>query len=89
MVGSSVLDQNDVAHGMKAAGLAARPLRHRSSWSPIEIEQAAANIEGTMATVSEVKHRLFLVVLIIAIVIAMAGWAYALGWVALTLIHYI
>jgi hypothetical protein len=50
----------------------------RSAWSKI-----------AEATVSELKHRLFLVVLIIAIVIAMAGWAYALGWVALTLIHYI
>jgi hypothetical protein len=46
-------------------------------------------LEQTLATFSELKHRLFMAVLIIAIVVAMAGWAYALGWVALKLIHYI
>jgi hypothetical protein len=34
----------------------------------------------------EMKHRLFLAVLIIAIVLAMLGWVYALGWVVLKLI---
>jgi hypothetical protein len=32
------------------------------------------------------KHRLFMAVLVIAIVAAMSGWVYALGWVALKLI---
>jgi hypothetical protein len=32
------------------------------------------------------KHRLFMAVLVIAIVVAMSGWVYALGWVALKLI---
>jgi hypothetical protein len=32
------------------------------------------------------KHRLFMAVLVIAIVLAMTGWVYALGWVALKLI---
>jgi hypothetical protein len=34
----------------------------------------------------EMKHRLFMAVLVIAIVLAMLGWVYALGWVALKLI---
>jgi hypothetical protein len=34
----------------------------------------------------EMKHRLFMVVLVIAIVLATTGWLYALGWVALKLI---
>jgi hypothetical protein len=32
------------------------------------------------------KHRLFMAVMVIAIVLAMSGWVYALGWVALNLI---
>jgi hypothetical protein len=32
------------------------------------------------------KYRLFLAVLVIAIVLAMLGWVYALGWVALKLL---
>jgi hypothetical protein len=34
----------------------------------------------------EMKHRLFLAVLVIAIVLATLGWLYTLGWVALKLI---
>jgi len=34
----------------------------------------------------EMKHRLFMAVLVIAIVLAMTGWVYALGWVVLKLI---
>jgi hypothetical protein len=34
----------------------------------------------------EMKHRIFMAVLVIAIVLAMLGWFYALGWVALKLI---
>jgi hypothetical protein len=33
-----------------------------------------------------IKHRFFMAILIIAIVLAMTGWVYALGWVALKLI---
>jgi len=32
------------------------------------------------------QHGFFMVVLVIAIVLAMTGWLYALGWVALRLI---
>jgi hypothetical protein len=32
------------------------------------------------------KHRFFMVILVIAIVLAMTGWVYALGWLALKLI---
>jgi hypothetical protein len=32
------------------------------------------------------KHRLFMGVLAITIVVAMAGWIYALGWVAMKVI---
>jgi hypothetical protein len=35
------------------------------------------------------KHRLFMVTLVVAIVVAMSGWIYALGWVALKLIQYV
>jgi hypothetical protein len=43
-----------------------------------------------MKTISRLlKHRLFLIVLVLAIVIAMSGWAFALGWVALKLIQYV
>jgi hypothetical protein len=35
------------------------------------------------------KQRLFMVVFVVAIVIAMSAWAYALGWVALKLIQYV
>ena len=41
---------------------------------------------GTLTTSGETKHRLFMLVLVIAIVLAMTGWVYALGWVALKLI---
>jgi hypothetical protein len=37
-------------------------------------------------TLGEMKHRFFMVILISAIVLAMTGWVYALGWVALKLI---
>jgi hypothetical protein len=39
-----------------------------------------------MVTLREVKDRLFLVGYVIAIVAAMSGWIYALGWAALKLI---
>jgi hypothetical protein len=35
------------------------------------------------------KHRLFMVVLVAAIGVAMTGWVYALGWVALKLIQFV
>jgi hypothetical protein len=43
-------------------------------------------VNGTLITSGEMKHRLFLVALVIAIVLAMTGWVYALGWVVLKLI---
>jgi len=39
-----------------------------------------------MVTLREVKDGLFLMGYVIAIVAAMSGWIYALGWVALKLI---
>ena len=39
-----------------------------------------------LIALDEIKHGLFMVVLVIAIVLAMTGWVYALGWVALKLI---
>jgi hypothetical protein len=35
------------------------------------------------------KHRLFTMVLVVVIVLAMTGWVYALGWGALKLIQLI
>jgi hypothetical protein len=41
---------------------------------------------GTLIASAEMKHKLSIVVLVIAIVLAMTGWVYALGWVVLKLI---
>ena len=43
----------------------------------------------TRSSFDGVTHGFFMVVLVIAIVVAMAGWIYALGWVALKLIQYV
>jgi hypothetical protein len=48
--------------------------------------ESALEGNGTLTTSDETKHRLFMLVLVIAIVLAMTGWVYALGWVALKLI---
>jgi hypothetical protein len=45
-----------------------------------------SGVNGTLITSDEMKHRLFMVVLVIAIVLAMTGWVYALGWVVLKLV---
>jgi len=39
-----------------------------------------------LITSGKTKHRLFMLVLVIAILLAMTGWVYALGWVALKFI---
>ena len=43
-------------------------------------------VNGPLISSGEMKHRLFMVVLVIAIVLAMKGWVYALGWIVLKLI---
>ena len=43
-------------------------------------------MNGPLISSGEMKHRLFMVVLVIAIVLAMKGWVYALGWIVLKLI---
>jgi hypothetical protein len=53
-----------------------------------ELKTAECTAEG-LVTLNELKQRLFMVVLVVAIVIAMSAWAYALGWVALKLIQYV
>jgi hypothetical protein len=45
--------------------------------------------EQTLVAAGEVKHGLFTVALVIAIVFAMSGWIYASGWVALKLIEFV
>ncbi|WP_275944926.1 hypothetical protein [Bradyrhizobium sp. dw_411] len=42
-----------------------------------------------MSSAGEILHGFYLVVLAIAIIVAMAGWVYALGWVALKVIEFI
>jgi hypothetical protein len=42
-----------------------------------------------MSSAGETMDRLFMAVLVTAIVVAMAGWVYALGWVALKLIQFV
>jgi hypothetical protein len=41
-----------------------------------------------MSSAGETMDRLFMAVLVTAIVVAMTGWVYALGWVALKLIQF-
>ena len=49
-----------------------------------------ASIEGGKnAGRSELKHRSLRMALIIAIVFAMTGWIYALGWVAFKLFKFV
>ena len=43
----------------------------------------------TRSSFDGVTHGFFMMVLVIAIVVAMAGWVYALVWVALKLIQYV
>lgn len=48
-----------------------------------------ASKELTLVTVSDVKHGISSVVLVIAIVFAMSGWICALGWVAFKLFEFV
>jgi hypothetical protein len=59
-----------------------------SAWQVFLSKRTEAGIrwDGTLVILGEMKHRFFMVVLIIAIVLAMTGWFYALGWVVLKLI---
>jgi hypothetical protein len=52
----------------------------------VNLPSASIGPDGTWVTLGEMKHRFFVVILISAIVLAMTGWVYALGWVALKLI---
>jgi hypothetical protein len=45
--------------------------------------------ERTLVAAGEVKHGLFTMALVIAIVFAMSGWVYASGWVGLKLIEFV
>jgi hypothetical protein len=38
-----------------------------------------------MSSAGEMVHRLLMVALVVAIIVAMTGWIYALGWVVLKL----
>jgi hypothetical protein len=53
---------------------------------PPGLKRRNVTAEG-LVTLNELKHRLFMVVFVVAIVIAMSAWAYALGWAALKLIQ--
>jgi len=53
---------------------------------PLQFVQSAFEGNGMLITSGKTKHRLFMLVLVIAIVLAMTGWVYALGWVALKFI---
>jgi hypothetical protein len=60
----------------------------RSKKKPPGSKRRNVTAEGPV-TLNELKQRLFMVVFVVAIVIAMSAWAYALGWVALKLIQYV
>jgi len=53
---------------------------------PLQFVESALEGNGMLITSGKTKHRLFMLVLVIAIVLAMTGWVYALGWVALKFI---
>ena len=53
---------------------------------PPQFVESALEGNGMLITSGKTKHRLFMLVLVIAIVLAMTGWVYALGWVALKFI---
>jgi cation transport ATPase len=53
------------------------------------VNQPEEENRRTRSSFDRLKHGFFMVALVIAIVVAMAGWAYALGWVALKLIRYV
>jgi hypothetical protein len=64
----------------------ARPVQESATIGPeIAATETAFGPKWT-DTSGEMKHRLFMAVLVIAIVLAMTGWVYALGWVVLKLI---
>ncbi len=48
--------------------------------------ESALEGNGMLITAGKTKHKLFMLVLVIAIVLAMTGWVYALGWIALKFI---
>jgi len=62
----------------------------RKSWHQLENRRnrncLPPGVNSALITSREMKHRLFMMVLVIAIVLAMTGWVYALGWAALKLI---
>jgi len=58
------------------------------SFVPPYLKRRNVTAEGVV-TLNELKHRLIMVVWVVAIVIAMSGWTYTLGWVALKLIQYV
>ncbi len=57
-----------------------------SQYLPLQFVESALEGNGMLITSGKTKHRLFMLVLVIAIVLAMTGWVYALGWVALKFI---
>ena len=55
----------------------------------MNLPSASIRRDRTLVTFGEMKHRSFLVVLVVTIVLAMTGWVYALGWVGLKLVYLI
>jgi hypothetical protein len=53
------------------------------------VSQPEEKNRRTRSSFDGVKHGFFMVILVIAIVVAMSGWIYALGCVALKLIQYV
>ncbi len=48
-----------------------------------------SSLQQRLAGTTEIKTRLSSVVLVTAIVFAMSGWIYALGWVAFKLFEFV
>jgi hypothetical protein len=62
------------------------PLDHDHDWTPKTSPLSSASTLGEETPVGELKPKLFRAAFVVALLLAMTGWVYALGWVALKLI---
>jgi hypothetical protein len=72
-----------ISDSAKRTGLKARSLR---AFFAVDLW---VHSEHILFTLDELKSRLVLTGYVITVVIAMSGWIYALGWVALKLIQFV
>lgn len=73
----------DIADTKNEIGTA---IDHDQGWSLTTSSLFSAGTFGEEPPVGELKPKLFRAAFVVALVFAMTGWLYALGWVALKLI---